>query len=86
MNLSILIFFLGGLLTKCKDMAYLNRIAVFTIICLLCNVYAFIDFENLEPSNVKEIYFQLGSKIRSLGKNDNSNNLEKINFSENGNK
>ena len=55
-------------------MAYLKQIAIFTIICLLCNVYGFINFEKLEPSNVKELYFQLGSKIRSLGKNDNSDN------------
>ena len=56
-------------------MAYWNRIAVFSFICLLCNVYGFINFEKLEPSNVKDIYFQLGSKLKSLGKNDNADNL-----------
>ena len=59
-------------------MAYLNQIAVFSFICLLCNVYGFINFENLEPSNAKEILFQLGSKLKSLGKNYNSDNLETI--------
>ena len=59
-------------------MAYLNQIAVFSFICLLCNVYGFINFENLEPSNAKEILFQLGSKLKSLGKNYNADNLETI--------
>ena len=72
------ILFLGWLLTNGKDMAYLNQIAVFSFICLLCNVYGFINFENLEPSNAKEILFQLGSKLKSLGKNYNSDNLEKM--------
>ena len=79
-SINLIFSFLEGLLTKCKDMAHLNRIAVFSFICLLCNVYGFINIEKLEPSNVKDIYFQLGSKLRSLGKDDCSDDLGKISF------